>query len=224
MRPANEIVADKVGMRHKINSAEMESILRAIHREHGKDSLANSYVPRSFDDVSDKPWLSWMAMLRGIIVISFGQTQRDGWMRYDQPGSMHPGQHSQISFVRDGGVGADTVTYLRRHCDRLLIVADDEQEVFLPPGLQRRLFEINRRGPYRMSAANAAAVEMLWEERNKCDEMQIERVDEQMLKVVAGDVNVPKVYRMECANGHKWESADSDGEGATCPKCGESYV
>lgn len=224
MRPANKIAAEKVGKRHKITSAELESILRAMHREYGKDSLANSYVPRSFDSVSDKPWLAWMAMLHGITVVSFGPTQRDGWMRYDQPGTMSPGQHSQVSFVRSGGVGADTIAYLRGHCERLLIVADDEQEVFLPPGLQRRLFKINLRGPYRMSAANAAAVEMLLEERNKCDEMQVDNIDERMLKLVAGDENVPRVYRMECANGHKWDSAYSDGEGAKCLKCGENYV
>jgi hypothetical protein len=224
MKPIIEIVRERVGRRNKITSAEMDSILRAIHAEYGKDSLANGYVPRSFDEVSNRPWLAWMALLRGITVVSFGQALRDGWMRYDQPGSMNPSQHAALSFVREGGVSEGTIPYLREHSDRLLIVADDEQEVFLPPGLQRRLFEIDRRGPYRLAAADAAAVEMLWDERNKCDDMQVDGIDERMLKLVVGDKHVPHVYRLECDNGHKWESADADGAGATCPKCGQHWV
>lgn len=221
-RPAKEIVSETVGRRYKITSMEMESILRAIHREYGKDSLANSYVPRSFDEASAKPWLPWMAMLHGITVVSFGLAQRDGWMRYDQPGSMYPGQKARVSFVRAGGVGADTIAYLRRHCDRLLVVADDEQEVFLPPDVQRRLFAANHRGPYRMSAADAAALEMLREERNECCESQ--HIDDRMLKLVVGDVHVPRVYRLACDNGHTWERAEGDREGENCPQCGELFV
>ena len=224
MRPIIEIVREKIGRRHKITSAELESILRAVHRECGRDSLANGYVARSGDSVTERPWLAWMAILRGITLVSFGRDLRDGWMRYDQPGSMNPSQHAALTFVRDGGVRSDSIEYLRRHCDRLLIVADDEQEVFLPPGLQRRLGEIGRRGPYRLSAADAAAVEMLWDERNKCDEMQVDGVDNRMLKIVAGNAVVPEIYNLECDNGHKWQSADSDGAGATCPQCGEHWV
>jgi len=224
MKPIIEIVEDRVGRRWKITSAELESILRTAHTEYGRDSLANSYVPRSFDGESSRPWLAWLSMLRGITVISFGRDLRDGWMRYDQPGSMHPGQQAALSLVREGGVSAQTIPYLRTHRDRLLIVAGDEQEVFLPPGLQRRLSEIGRPGPYRLPAADAASVEMLWDERNKCNEMQVESIDERMLKIVAGEKHVPEIYRLQCDNGHKWESADSDGDGATCPKCGEHWV
>ena len=224
MRPIIEIVREKVGKRHKITSSELESILRAVHQECGRDSLANGYVPRSFDAVTERPWLAWMAILHGITLVSFGRDLRDGWMRYDQPGSMNPSQHAALTFVREHGVQAHSIEYLRGHCDRLLIVANDEQEVFLPPGLQRRLAEIGRRGPYRLSAADAAAIEMLWDERNKCDEMQVDALDNRMLKIVAGDTVVPKIYNLKCDNGHKWQSADSDGAGATCPKCGEYWV
>lgn len=224
MKPIIEIVRSRVGRKSKITSVEMERILRDVHTEYGKDSLANGYVPRSFDEVSASPWLAWMAMLRGITVISFGQHLRDGWMRYDQPGSMNPSQHAALSFVRDSGVSESTIPYLRKHSDRLLIVSDDEQEVFLPPVLQRRLSEAGRVGPYRLRASDAAAVAILWDERNKCDEMQVDEIDERMLKIVAGDAVIPRVYRLECDNGHKWESADSDGSGATCPTCGNHWV
>ena len=192
MRPIIEIVRERLGKRHKITSAEAESLLRGIHRECGRDSLANSYLPRSCDAESGRPWLAWLSILRGITVISFGQNLRDGWMRYDQPGFMAPTQHSALTLTREGGVSPSTLQYLRGYCGRLLVVANDEQEVFLPPGLQMRLAEIGRRRPYRLPSADAAAVEMLWEERNNCPEAQVSNVDDRMLRLIAGDAIVPR--------------------------------
>lgn len=165
----------------------MTAIIKSIHALFGANSLANSYVPDSFDAHSQAPWLPWVAMVRGITLVSFGAgTLRDGWMRYDQPGSMHPMQHSDVSFVAAGGVS--DYEYLRRHCDRLLIITQDPVEVFLPPGLQRRLRDAGRRGPYRISPPDAAVMESLWLRRNNCPEQELDAIDDRMLKLVAPDL------------------------------------
>lgn len=210
-------VREQVGSRHKISPAEMKSILRAIHHEYGMDSLANSYVPRSFDGQSKQPWLAWMAMLRGCTIISVGDGLRDGNVRYDQPGSMAPDQHAAIIFVRAGGVRRETLDYLRQHCERLLIVSDEVSEAFFPPGVQKQLFAAKIARPWLLDAADSAALDMLWEERNNCPENQIDRIDCQMLKLIAPNVDVPQIFNFECDNGHKWSGKEGQ---EMCPKCG----
>lgn len=191
-----EIVRNRVGSRSKITRAEMAGILSAIHAEHGADCLANSYVVASFDQ--KKPWLTWCEMVRGITVVSYSArgNLRDGGARYDQPGSMHPGQRAEVSFVADGGVATETLPYLRQHCDRLLIVIQGPEEVFLPPGLQKQYWQGTGKSPQslRVSPADAAAIELLWLRRNQCHESEIDRIDQEMLKIVAPGLKLKPVY------------------------------
>lgn len=224
-----EIIRQRVGKRSRISGAEMSSILQAICQAHGPDSLANSYVPDSFAGEHSKPWLPWCGMVRGITVVSYSERGlRDGGARYDQPGSMNPMQQAEISFVADG-VQQSTLDYLRRHCERLLIVTQDPVEVFLPPGIQRRLGNAGRSGPYRTSAADAATIESLWHQRNTCPESEIDRLDDRMLKVIAPELPAEALERTReftcgCDNGHFWITTDPHGSGVKCPQCGEIGV
>lgn len=50
-------------------------------------------------------------------------------VRYDQPGSMAPGQHATLAFVSASQEGDEcrTIDYIRDHADRVLIVRDDAE-------------------------------------------------------------------------------------------------
>lgn len=93
------IVREHVGRRHRISRDEMVEILAAIG-EAGVP-LANGYVPGTMYDTdwhehSDhrRAARAWEQICRDSTVISVGADLRDGNVRYDQPGSMHPLQHA----------------------------------------------------------------------------------------------------------------------------------
>lgn len=74
---------------------------------------------------------AWADMCRGITCISVlptvywvGQEERHGpGVRFDAPGSMHPLQQAQIIFVPESAAQRrETLAYLRRHAERVLIV------------------------------------------------------------------------------------------------------
>ena len=186
-----EIVASIVGRRRVITSADMGRILRAIWERDGADSLGNGYVPLSFDAPSHgQPWLAWQAIVRGINLVSYGRNLLDGGCRYDQPGSMAPCQHSDVTFVAFGGVRNSTLAYLREHCDRLLIIRQEPVEIWLPPGLQRQTAQ------RYVSPADAAAIEILALDRvavrddllvyrSHCDESLLDDIDRRTLAIVS---------------------------------------
>lgn len=68
----------------------------------------------------------------GITLLSLGGQVRD--IQYDQPGSMHPMQHAELSFVSEDLARGDydpseqsggTMEYLRRHAARVIIVTGE---------------------------------------------------------------------------------------------------
>lgn len=141
------MVKQRFGSRRKISRAEQVELLCDYSIIGG--SLVNGYVdgtaPEAFNKLghvaSDEEAQeimnsqpesyhcsaaeAWMRATQGITVVSVGAHLRDGGARYDQPGSMHPMQQAQVSFVAEGGVGASTLDYLREHCGRLFIVTGE---------------------------------------------------------------------------------------------------
>lgn len=152
-----EIVKNTLGNRARIKRHEMAALLTAWSRER-PGAIANGYVPRTWPtEANDLPldddaawsdmWArcaddfhvhagrAWADMVGGITLVNAGEpgTLRDGGVRYDQPGSMAPGQHSAVSFLGSQcAQRAETREYIRRHCDRLLIV-DEDSPLIVPP-------------------------------------------------------------------------------------------
>lgn len=132
-----EIVRRIVGRRHKISAEDMIAILDALHREVGLD-LRNSYVASTLDlsspydqesghAQSPTAACAWARMCRDITCISVDARGglRDGYVRYDQPGSMNPMQRAEILFAPSALEGReyDQIDQLRRHADRVLVVS-----------------------------------------------------------------------------------------------------
>ena len=137
------IVRSIVGSRHKISAEEMQAILLALQSA-GLD-LRNGYVQETvYDETrSDERGVllehgdpvraarAWARVCKGITLVNVdAQGLRDGDVRYDQPGSMNPSQHSQVMFAPPG---LNDYGYLRRHCDRLLIVSPYVEPPAAPP-------------------------------------------------------------------------------------------
>ena len=142
-----KLAQERFGRRRKITRDEMATIL-ADHSHAHPGVLANSYMPDTFprdiaalglqasDENVSALWseqpdayhrtaaLAWAKSCRGLNIISVGETLRDGAVRYDQPGSMHPLQMSDLSFASDSN-RPETLEHLRRHCRRLLLVRHD---------------------------------------------------------------------------------------------------
>ena len=126
-----DIVRRVVGKRSKITKDEMGAILRGLVEAKLVD-LCNPYVRGTCDGALGAS-IEWTKACRGITCISVdSRGLRDGYVRYDAPGSMHPQQHAEITFVpadiderrTDGG---STIDYMRRHADRLLLVKQDHE-------------------------------------------------------------------------------------------------
>lgn len=147
-----ELAQARFGRRRKITRDEMVALLAEYSRAN-PGALGNGYVPDTMPEKtppgcpSDEEWQAildaqppsyhdraaraWAKAVGGITVISVGGGLRDGGTRYDQPGSMHPMQMSDLSFYSDHG-RAETISYLRQHCRRLLLVRE-ESELTPPP-------------------------------------------------------------------------------------------
>jgi len=122
-----DVVRRIVGRRLKITQDEMAAILIGLV-DAGIVNLCNDYVRHTCGDDVRAASSAWVTACRSITCISVdSRGLRDGQVRYDEPGSMHPLQHSEIIFAPDGipdanpGSGS-TLKYLRRHADRVLIV------------------------------------------------------------------------------------------------------
>ena len=121
-----DIVRQHVGRRSRITRTEMRAILHSL--AHAGLDLANPYVSDTLGgDAAD----AWVRACRDIRVISVdARGLRDGYVRYDEPGSMHPMQRAELMFVSAalGDYDYDQIGQMRRHADRVLIVQDNEAE------------------------------------------------------------------------------------------------
>lgn len=118
------IVRRIVGRRSKITKEEMGAILMGLTEY---VNLSNDYVRGTCGD-SLAASIAWTQACKDNTCVSVdSRGLRDGQVRYDEPGSMHPLQYSEIMFVSDDIRDADpgsgsTLAYLRQHADRVLVV------------------------------------------------------------------------------------------------------
>lgn len=126
-----DIVRQHVGRRSRITRDEMAAILSALGSAGLR--LSNGYVHETTLGVADAA-RTWAAMCRDITCISVmdarGGSLRDGDVRYDEPGSMHPLQRVEVTFVPAalGRYEYDQIGQMRRHAVRVLIVREDDEE------------------------------------------------------------------------------------------------
>ncbi len=133
MTTTMDVVRRIVGRRSKISKDEMGAILMAL-KEEGLD-LRNDYVHDTMGDALAAS-IAWVKACKGItcISVSLSNYLRDGQVRYDEPGSMHPMQHAELTFAPAGMPDAEpgsgsTLSYLRRHADRVLVVRQDKESI-----------------------------------------------------------------------------------------------
>lgn len=120
-----DVVRQIVGRRSTISKDEMGEILVTLANA-GIVELAHEYVPDTRSD-SYTASVAWTKACRGITCISVdSRGLRDGQVRYDEPGSMHPRQHAELCFV-PADVSDNTLQYMRRHADRVLRVRQDRE-------------------------------------------------------------------------------------------------
>lgn len=118
-----DIVRQHVGRRSRITRAEMRAILVSL--EARGLSLANAYIR---DTLGQQAPRAWERACHGITCISVDArgSLRDGQVRYDEPGSMHPQQHAELLFVAAAAAERRaTLAYLRAHADRVLVVSGE---------------------------------------------------------------------------------------------------
>jgi len=61
------------------------------------------------------------------------------------------------------------------------------REIFVPPGVQARLFERMGVCPRQASEQTAKRIEALWQKRNASDESEVVGIDNQMFQAVVDD-------------------------------------
>ncbi|MDI9380587.1 MAG: hypothetical protein QM845_06855 [Verrucomicrobiota bacterium] len=64
------------------------------------------------------------------------------------------------------------------------------REIFVPPGVQARLFERIGLCPRQASESTAKRIELLWQKRNTADEGEVADIDNQMFEAVIDDHRV----------------------------------
>lgn len=134
------IVRSLIGRRSKITRREMADILAALAAQ--GLTLYSGYVPGTHKwsteqqrvvqtEDAHEAWANECVGVRCISVDARGALC-DGDIRYDDPGSMHPMQHTQVTFLPADSITSEhnPVPYMRDHCDRLLIVSGD---ALVPP-------------------------------------------------------------------------------------------
>lgn len=138
------VVRERVGRRSRISRQEAADLLVALAVA-GLD-LRNDCVHDTWDYEADpggyltpvavqspgqiaRAARVWANAIQDITVISIlprGCTHH-GQVRYDEPGRMAPLQHAMLALMSASQVGRehDPIGYMRRHADRVLIVADE---------------------------------------------------------------------------------------------------
>lgn len=142
---AVEIVRAIVGRRHRITRAEMREILVRLagagldlRNTHVRDTvpvidwqpgwtIAEHQAAQLAEIAADETWHArqaeaWTRVCCGIECVSLSMGGlRDGYVRYDEPGRMRPGQHADLTFAPSTLGDYD---YLHQHADLVLIVEE----------------------------------------------------------------------------------------------------
>lgn len=119
-----DTVRRMVGRRYRITRAEMAAILARLADD--GVHLGNDCMTSTWEDAA-RVWANACTGITVISVLARGCTPH-GEVRYDQPGSMAPGQRAELAFVSQDVLGdeCDTVGYIRQHADRVLLVRGDQ--------------------------------------------------------------------------------------------------
>lgn len=149
-------VRSVIGTRRTISRALMAQAMELLAK-HGL-SLENGYVPDTGGQApkAARQWANACKSSTCICVSADGL--RDGWVHYDEPGSMHPMQRSDVIFVPQHAA-RDSLDYLRQRAKRVVVVTDDAPLID-PPG-----------------EGIAAKLRDWQQERNTCPEELIHSVD-----------------------------------------------
>jgi hypothetical protein len=109
------------GRTRKIERIQVMGLIAEMAKHDGLDlrGYAGWYGVRETEDLTTIAAAVANA-IQGITMVSLGGQVRD--IQYDQPGSMHPSQYAQISFVSEELAHDD---YLRRHAARLIVVTGE---------------------------------------------------------------------------------------------------
>lgn len=162
-----------VGRRSKISRQDMMDIMSALAMEGlclGNPYVSGTVVYSDHDgdtghptDEQDVPRAArtWANLCDGITCISVGSGLRDGAVRYDEPGRMHPLQKAELMFVPEtlGDYEYDQIGQMRRHARRVLVVrADPPLTESVAEPIERKLAQWQR-------------------DRNTCDERHLSVTD-----------------------------------------------
>lgn len=123
-----------VGDRPAITRREMADLLYMLQVEQLVE-LGNQWGGSDPDAPASTNAAAWTKTCRGINVVSVLADEdapgarlassNPGSIRYDQPGSMHPEMFATLMFCPRGCTDSEGgYDYLRRNCERLLIVED----------------------------------------------------------------------------------------------------
>ena len=82
--------------------------------------LANGYVPGTCGG-RHAAAIAWTRVCSGLTCVSAGVDLRDGYVRYDQPGSIAPMQRAEICFV-PASLSRSSKDYMRRHARKMYVV------------------------------------------------------------------------------------------------------
>lgn len=111
------------GARRKISREQLCEFLATQGRDNGLPLAAYAgWYGAADTDAPEEIARAIANAPQGIAVLSLGGQVRD--IQRDDPGSMHPMQHAQLSFVAPDLSGS-TMEYLRRHADRVIAVTGD---------------------------------------------------------------------------------------------------
>lgn len=129
-----------VGRRHRISPAEMTALVQSLVDEAGVDPRNGHYMatldrsdaagrrPAELPPAPDAAAAWTRACLQGSVISVMGpgsrDVQGDGQIRFDQPGSMHPMQRANVTFVARSALWDGTAEYLRARARRVLIVEE----------------------------------------------------------------------------------------------------
>lgn len=142
MKKIIDTVRSVVGRRTRITRPEMRTIIAALPIDIVEQSTIGGHDANGllfvggrrldpFDDERAAMAKAWEHMCHGIICISAFDAEDDypGGVRYDEPGSMHPQQRASVTFAPES---LGDMTYIRAHCERLLIVLGESDHAELP--------------------------------------------------------------------------------------------
>jgi hypothetical protein len=134
--PYLDTFRSQFGARRKITREQLRQFLILLSSKAGLDIRGYAgWYGASEDDAPENIARCIANTPHSLSLLSLGGQVRD--IQYDQPGSMNPSQHAELSFVSEGLARGEhdadpdndpgsTMEYLRRHAARVIVVTGDQ--------------------------------------------------------------------------------------------------